>query len=264
MSADAVRYEVDGAIATITLNRPERLNALGKDITLGLQAAVSAAAKDRAIRAVIITGEGRAFCSGADLADIKPFYERGEVPDLAAHLRHDYHPIVEAILDMEKPVIAAVNGIAAGAGSSLALICDFVLAAESAAFMQAFIRIGLIPDSGANHLLPRLVGVRKALELAMLGDLVGAAEAERIGLINRVVADDKLLAEARALAERLAEGPTRALAGARRSIRFGAVNSMSDTLAYEADLQSQLSHTRDHPEGVTAFLEKRAATFEGR
>jgi 2-(1,2-epoxy-1,2-dihydrophenyl)acetyl-CoA isomerase len=264
MSQDAVIYEVSGAVATITLNRPDRLNALGEAVTLGLTKAVNEAAGDRGVRAVIITGAGRAFCSGADLADIKPYYERGEVPDLAAHLRNDYHPIIETILEMEKPVIGAVNGIAAGAGSSLALATDIVLAAEGSAFMQAFIRIGLIPDSGANHLLPHLVGLRKALELGMLGDPIGAADAERFGLVNRVVPDDRLMDEARAMATRLAEGPTRALAATRRIMRFGAVNSLRDTLEFEADLQAQLGLTADHTEGVTAFLEKRQATFEGR
>lgn len=264
MSEEAVRYEVEGAIATITLNRPDRLNALGEAVTLGLSQAVTNAAEDRAIRAVIITGEGRAFCSGADLADIRPHYERGEVPDLAAHLRDDYHPIIQAIVEMEKPVIAAVNGIAAGAGSSLALICDLVLASRNASFMQAFIRIGLIPDSGANHLLPHLVGLRRALELAMLGDPISATDAERIGLINRVVAPEELMLEARALAARLAEGPTRALAAARRIMRFGAVKGLHDTLGFEADMQAQLANTQDHREGVMAFLEKRAASFQGR
>lgn len=264
MSQEAVLYEVSDAIATITLNRPDRLNALGQAVTLGLTKAVNDASGDREVRAVIITGAGRAFCSGADLADIKPYYERGEVPDLASHLRNDYHPIIETILEMEKPVIAAVNGIAAGAGSSLALAADLVLAAEGSAFMQAFIRIGLIPDSGANHLLPHLVGLRKALELGMLGDPIDAADAERLGLINRVVPSDQLMEEARALATRLAQGPTRALAATRKIMRFGAVRSLRDTLEYEADLQAQLGQTADHTEGVKAFLDKRQADFQGR
>lgn len=260
-----VLFELDAGIATITLNRPKRLNALSSELTPALQEAIDRAASDRAIRCVILTGSGRAFCAGADLADVQPFYERGERPDLGRFLREAYNPLILPLVRMEKPVIAAVNGVAAGAGASLALACDIVIAAEDASFFQAFVKVGLIPDSGAHFLLPHLIGYRKALELAMTGDLLPAAEAQRIGLINAVVPGDELLTRVRKeWAEPFSTGPTRAYALMKQAMRFGATQSLEQVLDLEADLQSQISLTADHQEGITAFLEKRAPRFEGR
>jgi 2-(1,2-epoxy-1,2-dihydrophenyl)acetyl-CoA isomerase len=230
-----------------------------------LQAAIDQVAGDPAVRCVVLTANGRAFCAGADLADVQPFYERGENPDLGRFLREAYNPLILPLMRMEKPVIAAVNGIAAGAGASLALACDIVIASEDASFFQAFVKVGLIPDSGAHFLLPHLVGYRKALELAMTGDVVSAVEAQRIGLINAVVPADELATRVRKeWAEPFATGPTRAYALMKHAMRFGATNTIEQVLDLEADLQSQISLTADHREGIMAFLEKRAPRFEGR
>lgn len=262
MGDDVLLYEANDGIATITLNRPGSLNALDEGLSLALQKALGEAGGDQSIRCVVITGAGRAFCSGADLRGLQEASE--DMPSIGDVLRERYHPIVLTIVEMEKPVIASVNGIAAGAGASLALTCDFRVAGDQAAFFQAFIRVGLVPDSGANYLLPHLVGYTKAVELAMLGDMVSAEEAHRIGLVTTVVPAAELEAQTRALAERLASGPTRALALTKKALRFGATNDLAATLEYEADLQSQIGITHDAREGVTAFLEKRAPAFEGR
>lgn len=265
MSDHPVLLEKQEGVATVTLNRPKRLNALSAELTPALQDAIDDVARDPDVRCVIITGTGRGFCAGADLADLQPFYEKGEVPDLGNFLREAYNPLIVPITEMEKPVIAAVNGVAAGAGASLALACDVVVAASSASFFQAFVKVGLIPDSGAHSLLPHLVGYRKALELAMTGDIISAEEAERIGLINTVVPDDELMERVRKdFAIPFSTGPTRAYALMKKAMRFGTTHSLREVLDYEADLQSQISLTADHKEGVTAFLEKRAPRFEGR
>ena len=266
MTGDApVLLEVEDGIATITLNRPKRLNALSNELTPALQDAIDRVAADRAVRCVVITGSGRGFCAGADLADVAPFYERGETPDLGRFLREAYNPLILPIVRMEKPVIAAVNGVAAGAGASLALACDIVVASETASFFQAFIKVGLVPDSGAHFLLPQLLGYRKALELAMTGDLIDATEAQRLGLVNRVVPADELLERVRKdWAEPFASGPTRAYALTKQAMRFGTTRALEQVLELEADLQSQISLTADHKEGIQAFLEKRAPKFSGR
>jgi 2-(1,2-epoxy-1,2-dihydrophenyl)acetyl-CoA isomerase len=216
------------------------------------------------VRCVVITGAGRAFCSGADLADLEPAYRAGEKLDLSTFLRARYHLIILPIIEMEKPVIAAVNGIAAGAGASLAFACDIRIASDKARFMQAFVKVGLVPDSGANYFLPRLLGTTKALELAMTGDLIDSAEALRLGLVNRVVEHDRLAEEVRSWAEPFAHGPTRAYGLTKKAIHFGSTHALASTLEYEADLQAQLGLTADHREGVMAFLEKRAPSYQGR
>ena len=260
-----VLLEIDAGIATITLNRPKRLNALSEELTPALQEAIDTVATDPAVRCVIITATGRAFCAGADLADVQPFYERGETPDLGRFLRERYNPLILPIVKMEKPVIAAVNGVAAGAGASLALACDVVVLSETASFFQAFVKVGLIPDSGAHFLLPHLIGYRKALELAMTGDTIDANEAVRIGLANTVVPGEELLERTRKdWAIPFSTGPTRAYALMKQAMRFGATQPLEAVLDLEADLQSQISLTDDHREGISAFLEKRAPNFEGR
>jgi 2-(1,2-epoxy-1,2-dihydrophenyl)acetyl-CoA isomerase len=261
---ESVIYETSDGIATITLNRPEVLNALDGTLADEIAKSVTQANGDPAVRCIVITGAGRAFCAGADLKPIEEFYRRGERAPVGDILRDRYNPMIDPIVNADKPVIAAVNGVAAGAGASLALACDFRIAGDKAKFFQAFIKIGLIPDSGATHFLPRLVGTAKALELAMLGDIIDAAEALRLGLVTKVVPQGSLVEETRAFATRLAAGPTKAYALTRKAVQFGAVNDLRQTLDFEADLQQELAASPDHMEGVIAFLEKRDAKFQGR
>src|SRR5690606_25504090 len=260
-SFETIRYELDQGVLTITLNRPEVLNALNDQMAEDLLAALKQAARDPQVRSVIITGAGRAFCSGQDLKAIG-----GEAGNrsIGQHLRKTWNPIVLGIRNLEKPVIAAVNGVAAGAGCSLALACDLRMAGESARFIEIFARVGLIPDSGSTFLLPRLVGLARTFEMAFTTDPVDAVTAERWGLINRVVPDDRLLDEARALALRLAEGPTRAYGLTKRAVNRGLVLDFAGALEYEAYLQEVPGRTADHREGVQAFLEKRQPRYEGK
>lgn len=262
--ADIIQYEASDGIATITLNRPDSLNALNTEISHALIDVLGTVAQDATVRCVILTGAGRAFCSGADLAEAQERIDAGQRLDVSEILRDRYHRIIMGIVEMEKPVIAAVNGVAAGAGASLALACDLRVGSDKAKFLQAFIKIGLIPDSGANHLLPHLVGYAKAMELALTGDMIDADEALRLGLINRVVPAEDLLKEARAWAEPFASGPTRAYGLTKKAMRFGATNDLAATLDYEADLQDQAAMTHDSLEGIKSFIEKRPPTFEGR
>lgn len=257
---ERLRYELDGPVATLTLARPSSLNALDRGLRTELLAAIGDAGRDDAVRVVILTGEGRGFCSGQDL---KERFEPGTAA-IAREVRDRYNPIVLGLRRLEKPVIAAVNGVAAGAGVSLALACDIRLAAETASFTLAFARIGLVPDSGASWFLPRLVGYARAAELVFTTDPVGAAEAERIGLVNRVVPGERLLDEARALARRLAAMPPRALAYAKRELERALATDLETALDYEASMQGLAARTADHVEGLAAFLEKRPPRFEGR
>jgi len=262
--ADVVRFEVADGIATLTLNRPDALNALNQELSDALIARLGEAGSDRSVRCVVLTGEGRAFSSGADLAEVERQIAEGGRIDPASILRKRYNPIIMSIVEMEKPVIAAVNGVAAGAGASLALACDMRIASDKARFFQAFVKIGLVPDSGATYLLPRLIGYQKALELALTGDIIDAEAALSLGLVNRVVPHDDLAKETKAWAEPFATGPTRAYALTKKAMRFGATNDVASTLDYEADLQQQAALTADSAEGISAFLQKREATFEGR
>lgn len=264
MAYEAITYEVAGGVATLTLNRPKMLNALDRQMTEELHKSLADAGADPEVRCLLITGAGRGFCAGADLTQMQDVYERGETPPLGDMLRRGYNQVIIPIVRMEKPVVAAVNGVAAGAGASLALACDFRIASDQARFFQAFIKVGLVPDSGSSFFLPRLVGLAKAMELAMLGDIIDATEASRLGLVTKVVPADSFMDEARAFAEKLAAGPTRALALAKKALYFGAVQDLEQTMDYEADLQAQIALTADHMEGVKAFLEKREAKFEGR
>jgi len=256
---DGLRVDVEGAVATLTLDRPEALNALTVPVKVALRAALESLNGDRDVRAVILTGAGRAFCAGQDLAE-------REAPDAApldVELRERYNPIIRAIRSMGQPVIAAVNGVAAGAGASLAFACDVRVAAEEARFVLAFGRIGLVPDSGATWLLPRIVGPAKAAELAIVGDAVDAAEALRIGLVSRVVPGDRLLGEARALAERVAEGAPLAMALTKSALERSATITLDEALDGEAKLQGIAGASADHAEGVAAFREKRPPRFTG-
>lgn len=254
-----VRLETIESVATVTLDRPDALNALTVAMKGELLAALRAVGRDPAARAVILTGSGRAFCAGQDLRErLEP-----DAAPLEVELRERYNPIVRAIRELPQPVIAAVNGVAAGAGASLAFACDLRIAASSASFVLAFGRIGLVPDSGATWLLPRLVGAARAAEMALLGERVPAADAERWGLVSRVVPDEALLAEARAMAHQLAGMGSRAVALTKRALQRAGEASLEESLEYEAILQGMAGRTRDHAEGVAAFVEKRPPRFTG-
>ena len=257
----------DGAVLTLTLNRPQALNSFTGALHDALMAALKAAAADPSVRCVILTGAGRGFCAGQDLSDpeIAPDPTPGAPPrDVGALIEARYKPLALAIHDFPVPVLAAVNGVAAGAGANFALTCDLVLAARSASFIQAFSKIGLIPDAGGTWLLPRLVGRARAMGLAMLGDKLPAEEAERIGLIWRCVDDAALTAEAQALAQRLAAMPVRALAQTRRAFAQADGMDFAHALSLEADVQRGLATAADAREGIAAFLAKRTPRFTDR
>lgn len=267
MSEQYILIEQQGAVRLLRLNRPEALNAFTAAMLSQLRQALEAAAGDAATRAVLITGAGRAFSAGQDLSDphVAPSREPGAAPkDIGHMLEHYYIPLALRLRSMPVPVVAAVNGVAAGAGANVALGCDLVLAGESASFIQAFSKIGLIPDCGGTWLLPRLVGRAKALELALLGDKLKAAEAQAIGLISRVVPDAELQDAAMALAQKLAGMPTRALAETRRALDDALMLEFEPALKREAALQSQLGFAYDYLEGTAAFLDKRKPEFKDR
>lgn len=255
-----VRYEREDAIATITMNRPDVLNALDDAITRALLEAVERAAADETVRAVVVTGAGRGFSSGADLASVKP----DAAIDLGRLLRERYHPLILAMRRAPKPVICAVNGVAAGAGMSVALAGDIVLAARSAYFVQAFSKIGLVPDAGSTWMLPRLAGEGRARALALLGERLDAEAAQCAGLVWKVHDDDALLPAARTLAAQLAQRPTRALALIKQAFDGTLERSLEEQLEREASLQTLAGRTEDFREGVLAFLERRAPLFRGR
>ena len=253
-----LRVEDEAGVRTLTLDRPEALNALDRELKEVLLAAFRGAARDAHVRAVVLTGAGRAFCAGQDL------HERGEgAPSLGEELRVRYIPLVLAMRRLEKPIVAAVNGVAAGAGFSLALACDLRVVAEGATFVAAFGRIGLVPDSGMSWFLPRLVGPARAAEIVMLPDGIDAARAGRIGLADRVVPAGTAVAEAQAIALRLAEGAPRAQALTHRALAFGQEHDLEAALEFEAQLQDAAGRTADHAEGLRAFAEKRPPRFIG-
>lgn len=253
-----IRMEQDEAgVATLTLARPQSLNALKPDMLDEMRAAVSGLADARCL---LVTGEGRGFCSGADLVAAAG----AATDDIGLHLERHFNPLVEALFALDIPVVAAVNGVAAGAGCSLALAADIAIAARSASFVQSFVRLGLVPDAGATWLLPRLAGRARAMEMMMLGEPVPAERALEWGLIARVADDGALVDEARALAARLAAGPTRALGLVRRLARQADGLALADALAAERRAQSEAGRTRDFQAGVAAFLAREAPRFEGR
>jgi 2-(1,2-epoxy-1,2-dihydrophenyl)acetyl-CoA isomerase len=264
---ETVAVTRDGTATTIALNRPDALNAWNRRLGADLLAALQDAANDPNVRAVRLTGTGRAFSSGADLRDVTSMEEERRedgTPDIERLLHERYHPIVTLVREMPKPVLASVNGPAAGIGASLALACDLVVAAESAYFLLAFINIGLVPDGGSSLLVPSRVGFARAAEMAMLGERIPAPKALEWGLINRVAPDDAFPSESDALLERLAKGPTRAYAGAKRQLNAWVYGRMREQLALEASVQQEMAGSGDFAEGVAAFLERRAAVFEGR
>jgi 2-(1,2-epoxy-1,2-dihydrophenyl)acetyl-CoA isomerase len=252
---------LEGGVLTLTLNRPERLNAFNAALIEGLSSALKRAAADKECRAVLITGAGRGFCAGADLAN-RAFAPGETRPDLGEALEKGLNPIIRGIRNLPKPVVCAVNGPAAGAGANIALSCDIVLAAKSAQFLQAFARIGLIPDAGGTFVLPRLVGEARARALMMLAEPIGAERAEAIGMIYRVVDDQDLMGEAHTIAERLAAGPTHALGLMKRALAASPTNTLDAQLDLERDLQREAGRSDDYLEGVRAFLDKRPVNFQ--
>ena len=259
-----VRIERSGTVATISLNRPDRLNAFDGAMHRELHAALDEAAADEGVRCVVLRGEGRGFSAGADLRDEDLRREDGEPPDLGEYLRRSYSVTVKKMVEMEKPVVAALHGPVYGAGVGIALACDMRVAAESARFSVAFVKIGLMPDAGVSFFLPRVVGLGRAMEMSMLGDPVDAGEAHRFGLVNRVVPDERLEEEAAGLARRLAALPTRALGQIKRSLYASFESDLDAALEREARGQSLCGRTRDFEEGVAAFFERREPRFSGR
>jgi 2-(1,2-epoxy-1,2-dihydrophenyl)acetyl-CoA isomerase len=264
MPEPTVLVTTEGAVRTLTLNRPASLNSFTMAMHGELMAALEAAALDASIRAVVITGAGRGFCAGQDLADPAMAPVNGQPPDVAAVVERHYKPLALRVRSMPVPVLAAVNGVAAGAGANFALCCDMVIAARSASFIQAFSKIGLVPGCGGTWLLPRLVGRGKALGLAMTGDKLSAEAAERMGLIWQCVDDAEFAATTAAMAAKLAQMPSRALAETRRLIDESMPMALADALSAEAQTQGQLGHAGDFIEGVAAFLSKRPAVFKDR
>jgi 2-(1,2-epoxy-1,2-dihydrophenyl)acetyl-CoA isomerase len=261
-SDETVDLQLSGGAARLVLNRPDSLNAWNEQFGQDLRDAVEAVAGDESVRAVLITGAGRAFSSGADLKEQRTGDGDG-VPDLSARLRELYHPIITGIREMPKPVIAAVNGPAVGIGCSLALDCDLIWAAESSYFLLAFVNIGLVPDGGSTAIVPARVGLARATEMGLLGERVPAAQALEWGMVNRVVPDDELEAEAGALLERLAAGPTRSYANFKALLNRRVYADLAGQLEAEADAQREQGHTADFVEGVTAFVQKRPPEFKG-
>ena len=255
-----VLYQVDGAVATITLNRPDVLNALNTPLMLALREALTQAQTDEAVRAVIVTGAGRGFSAGADLASSSP----GGGSDPGSTLRDRYHPVITLMRSMPKPIISAVNGVAAGAGMSIAMAGDIILAGRSASFLQAFSKIGLVPDAGSTWFLPRYVGDVRARAMAILADRISAEDAKSFGLVWQVCEDDALQTQAREMAAKLASMPTRAYAMIKEALNDSHQRDLPAQLELEAELQMKAAKTEDFREGVAAFLQKRPPQFKGR
>ena len=251
----SVLISVEAGLQTITLNRPDKLNAFNPEMHKALRAALDQALDERSIGAVLLTGAGRGFCSGQDLSERR--VEPGAAPiDLSVSLGSYYNPLVRRLRELPKPIVCAVNGVAAGAGANLALACDIVVAARSAKFVQSFARLGLVPDSGGTYFLPRLAGAARAMGLALLAEPLAAEDAERWGLIWKAVDDDKLMAEASAIARKLASGPTKGYGLIKRALYASAHNSLDAQLDLERDLQREAGFSEDYRKGVAAFLEK--------
>lgn len=255
-----IRFDLKDNIARITLNRPEKLNAINRTMALELQDQLLACDENDEVRAVVLTGEGRAFCSGQDLSEFPP----DRLPDFEKAIHENYNPVIRLLKTIRKPVLCAVNGIAAGAGANIALACDIVVAVSSASFVQAFSKIGLIPDCGGTFFLPRLIGLQKAMALMMLGDKISAVEAERMGMIYACFEESDFAAKTEQIASTLAKLPTVALILTRKALLESSTNNLEEQLELEKKFQQKAGHTRDFMEGVTAFLQKRFPVFTGK
>lgn len=263
MSYETIQFEITDGVALLTLNRPDSLNSFNSQMHGEVRAALKAVRKSKDVRCLLITGNGRGFCAGQDLSD-RNVAPGSEAPNLGESIEQNYNPLLRTINQLEMPVICAVNGVAAGAGANIALACDIVLAAKSASFIQAFCKIGLVPDSAGTYTLPRLVGQARAMGLAMLGDKIKAEQAEQWGMIWKAVDDESLQTEAMAMATHFASQPTKGLALIKRAINASWNNSFDQQLDLERDLQTLAGRTDDYREGVAAFMEKRQPTFTGK
>jgi len=256
---ELIQHHIEDQVCIIKLNRPKVFNSFNKDMAMQMQAILDDCEKNADVRAILLTGEGKAFCAGQDLQEITD----PNGPELSAIVREHYNPIIERIRNIEKPIVCAVNGVAAGAGANIALACDITIAGESVAFIQAFSKIGLIPDSGGTFFLPRIIGMQKAAALMMLADKVMAADAEKMGMIYKVCADGSLMEETLKVAKKLASLPTIGLGLTKRALNKSMTNDLTSQLALEDELQTAAGKTYDYNEGVAAFLEKRKPNFKG-
>jgi 2-(1,2-epoxy-1,2-dihydrophenyl)acetyl-CoA isomerase len=256
---DTIIYSVENSVAKIVLNRPDKFNSINREMALQMQESLDKAASDKRVRAVYITGQGKAFCAGQDLTEAMDPSGPGIIKIVEEH----YNPIIRKIRSLEKPIVCGVNGVAAGAGANIALACDVVVAAASASFLQAFSKIGLIPDSSGTFMLPRLVGWNRASALMMLGDKVPAAEALQMGMIYKVIADDRLGQEALHIATTLSQLPTKGIALTKKLLNESFSNTLEQQLDSERDMQAEAAGSYDYREGVQAFLEKRKPVFKG-
>lgn len=256
---DPILFTIESGVAFITMNRPDKLNSFNRTMALQLQNILDQCANDDSIRAIYLTGAGKGFCAGQDLAEVVD----PEGPGMQRILNEHYNPIVQRLRDIPKPVVAAVNGVAAGAGANIAFACDIVVSKSSASFIQAFSKIGLIPDSGGTFTLPRLIGFQRASALMMLGDKVSAAEALQMGMLYKVFEEEIFETESKKLAYQLATMPTQALGYIKQALNASATNNMSTQLALEDELQQKAAATADFKEGVAAFLAKRAPEYKG-
>lgn len=263
MNFESITYSVEAGIARLTLNRPDKLNSFTEDMHAELRAALDAIQDDKAVRVLVLSGAGRAFCAGQDLSDRAMQKVDGKMPDIGNVVERNYKPLVLRLSNLRVPTIAAVNGIAAGAGASVALACDLVIATRSASFLQAFSKIGLIPDTGGTWLLPQRVGMARAMGLALLADKLPAEKAASWGLIWECVADDEFAARIDALAKQLAAGPTKALVRTRQAMHAAPGHTLEQQLSMEGGFMRELGWSPDYAEGIAAFMEKRAPNFTG-
>lgn len=254
-----INFNIENGVGIITLNRPDKFNSFVRQMAFDLQARLDECEKNAEVRSIYLTGEGKAFCAGQDLAEaIDP-----NLTDLNKIVEEHYNPIIERLRNIEKPIVCAVNGVAAGAGANIALACDITIAAKSASFIQAFSKIGLIPDSGGTYFLPRLIGFQKATALMFLGDKIMAEDAEKMGMIYKAVADENLQEEAMKSAQQLAKMPTKGIGLTKRLLNQSYNNTLTQQLAMENEIQTIAGSTYDYNEGVNAFLEKRKPNFKG-
>ncbi len=263
MSYETIEFSITEGVAVLTLNRPDSLNSFNTQMHAEVRSALKEVKKDSSVRCLLLTGNGRGFCAGQDLSD-RNVAPGAEAPNLGESIEKNYSPLLRTIRSLEMPVICAVNGVAAGAGANIAFACDIVLAAKSASFIQAFCKIGLIPDCGGTWSLPRLVGPARAMALSMLGDKISAEQAEQWGMIWKSVENESLMDEAMAMAKHFAIQPTKGLALIKRAIQASATNTFDEQLDLERDLQTLAGRTEDYREGVAAFMEKRQPVFKGQ